>query len=153
MEYILYQRQVICLILTVLRRTNKHLRWPLHPWRYSYGRFRWFWKPYAFLCSQMSSLIFRLSRRIPGSASDFNLAHCIDQRLQVLPQVDLKLPHGESGGRGDSQVDLLIISLTAEVNYFISPFPLGWCSLSCRTWQATTRVANSGNRYEVYSWQ
>merc|ERR1719430_1031236 len=29
-------------------------------------------------------------------------------------QVDLKLPHGESGGRGDSQVDLLIISLTAE---------------------------------------
>ena len=73
----------------------------------------------------MSSLIFRLSRRIPGSASDFNLAHCIDQRLQVLPQVDLRLLHGESGGRDYSQVDLLIISLTAEVNYFISPFPLG----------------------------
>ena len=51
-------------------------------------------EPYAFLCSQMSSLIFRLSRQIPGSC---NLAHCIDQRLQVLPQVDLKLLHGESG--------------------------------------------------------
>ena len=72
----------------------------------------------------MSSLIFRLSRRIPGSASDFNLAHCIDQRLQVLPQVDLRLLHGESGGRDYSQVDLLIISLTAEVTTSYHPFLL-----------------------------
>ena len=73
---------------------------------------RWFQKPYAFLCSQISSLISLIYRL---KTSDYKC--CFRWILNCYM--------GKVGRRGGSQVDLLIISLTAEVNYFISPFPLG----------------------------